>query len=106
MLTQKGFFALGRACRELADRHAQGRMVLTQEGGYNISYTAFCVHAVMEGVLKLPQPLLADPLEGVLAAALQPRVRADSTRPARQARTRTRRCATRRTRAWRRSSSA
>ena len=64
MLTQKGFFALGRACRELADRHAQGRMVLTQEGGYNISYTAFCVHAVMEGVLKLPEPLLPDPLEG------------------------------------------
>ncbi len=48
LLTQKGFFALGRACRQLADKHAGGRMVLTQEGGYNLSYTAFCVHAVLE----------------------------------------------------------
>ena len=47
LLTTKGFFHLGRACRKLADKHASGRTVITLEGGYHVSYAAFCVHAVL-----------------------------------------------------------
>lgn len=47
VLTTKGFFELGRACRKLADKHASGRIVTTLEGGYHISYAALCVHAVL-----------------------------------------------------------
>jgi acetoin utilization deacetylase AcuC-like enzyme len=47
LLTTKGFFDLGRACRKLADKHASSRAVITLEGGYHVSYAAFCVHAVL-----------------------------------------------------------
>ena len=47
LLTTKGYFDLGRACRKLADKHASSRTVVTLEGGYSISYAAFCVHAVL-----------------------------------------------------------
>lgn len=47
LLTTAGFFELGRACRKLADKHASGRVVITQEGGYAVSYAALCVHAVL-----------------------------------------------------------
>ena len=46
---------------ELADRHCDGRMVLVQEGGYGRTYSAFCMHATLEGVLGTG-PLLDDPL--------------------------------------------
>ena len=38
LLTTKGFFELGRACRKLSDKHASGRIVTTLEGGYHVSY--------------------------------------------------------------------
>ena len=47
LLTTKGFFELGRACRKLADKHASSRIVSTLEGGYHVSYAALCVHAVL-----------------------------------------------------------
>jgi hypothetical protein len=34
---------------------------LVQEGGYSISYAAFCLHATLEGVLG-KRKLLTDPL--------------------------------------------
>ena len=48
-----GFRRLGRAARELADRHCGGRLVLAQEGGYARTYSAFCLHATLAGVLGL-----------------------------------------------------
>ena len=50
-LTMEGFRRLGEAARGLADRHSDGRMVLVQEGGYARSYSAFCLHATLAGVL-------------------------------------------------------
>jgi acetoin utilization deacetylase AcuC-like enzyme len=51
-VTMEGFRALGAAARALADRHCEGRMVLVQEGGYARSYSAFCLHATLAGVLE------------------------------------------------------
>ena len=44
----QGFYQLGKACRLLAEEHAGGRLVVVQEGGYSMSYAAYCVHAVLE----------------------------------------------------------
>jgi len=61
LVTMRGFHALGAATRVLADKLCGGRLLLVQEGGYNVSYTAFCAHATLEGVLGLPSNL-KDPL--------------------------------------------
>ena len=37
-------------------------LVITQEGGYLRGYSALCLHALVEGLLRLPEPLLDDPL--------------------------------------------
>jgi acetoin utilization deacetylase AcuC-like enzyme len=56
-----GFRSMGEIAQRLADRHCGGRMVLVQEGGYGRSYSAFCMHATLEGVLGTGQ-LLDDPM--------------------------------------------
>ena len=48
--------------REMADKHCGGKMLVVQEGGYHPTYSAYCLHATLEGVLKLPRPILADPI--------------------------------------------
>jgi acetoin utilization deacetylase AcuC-like enzyme len=50
-VSMEGFRQLGEAARDLADRHCGGRVVLVQEGGYARSYSAFCLHATLAGVL-------------------------------------------------------
>ena len=60
-VTMEGFRRLGRLAAELAARHCDGRIALIQEGGYGRTYSAFCAHATLEGVLGL-DPLLDDPL--------------------------------------------
>ncbi|MGZ4431469.1 MAG: class II histone deacetylase [Gaiellales bacterium] len=60
-VSMRGFRALGGIARELAERHGDGRLVMVQEGGYGRSYSAFCQHAVIEGVLGL-EPALSDPM--------------------------------------------
>jgi acetoin utilization deacetylase AcuC-like enzyme len=59
-VTMEGFRRLGAAARELAERHCGGRIVLAQEGGYARSYSAFCLHATLAGVLGV-DPGLDDP---------------------------------------------
>lgn len=61
LLTMAGFRRLGRHARVLADRHSDGRLLLIQEGGYGLTYTALCVHATLEGVLGAA-PQIEDPL--------------------------------------------
>jgi acetoin utilization deacetylase AcuC-like enzyme len=51
-VTMEGFRALGAAARALAKGHCDGRIVLVQEGGYARSYSAFCLHATLAGVLE------------------------------------------------------
>lgn len=48
--------------RNLADVHANGRILVIQEGGYHVTYSAYCLHAILEGVLSLQQPILSDPI--------------------------------------------
>ena len=50
-VTMAGFRRLGAAARALADRHSDGRIVIAQEGGYARSYSAFCLHETLAGVL-------------------------------------------------------
>ena len=59
-VSMNGFRRLGDAARSLAERHCDGRLVLVQEGGYARTYSAFCLHATLEGVLGL-EPTLDDP---------------------------------------------
>jgi acetoin utilization deacetylase AcuC-like enzyme len=61
LLSMRGFRTLGAIARELADRHCGGRLLLTQEGGYAVTYSAFCMYAVMEGLLGVADPM-PDPL--------------------------------------------
>ena len=61
LLTMRGFHDLGRKARALADSCCDGRLVLVQEGGYQLSYAAYCLYATLAGVLgrelELPDPL-------------------------------------------------
>ena len=61
LLSMQGFHELGARARALADECCDGRLVLVQEGGYAISYAAYCLHATLEGVLRRG-PSLDDPL--------------------------------------------
>ena len=61
LLTMKGFYELGKRARSLADECCDGKLVLVQEGGYAISYAAYCLHATLEGVMNRAASL-SDPL--------------------------------------------
>lgn len=58
-----GYRRLGQIMREQAELHSSGRLLLVQEGGYHVTYAAYCLHATLEGVLKLELPQLPDPLD-------------------------------------------
>ena len=75
-VTMAGFRALGRRLAGVAERHADGRLLLVQEGGYAPSYAAFCLHATLEGVLgrhaEIADPIAYlpdDPSLGIAAIA-------------------------------------
>ncbi|PIA54341.1 hypothetical protein AQUCO_00900701v1 [Aquilegia coerulea] len=61
-LTMEGYREIGRIVRKLADKHTVGRLLIVQEGGYHVTYAAYCLHATLEGALSLPLSLLSDPL--------------------------------------------
>lgn len=61
-LTMEGYREMGRIVRGLADTHCEGKVLIVQEGGYHITYAAYCLHATLEGILNLPSPLLSDPM--------------------------------------------
>ncbi|MBL3699821.1 hypothetical protein [Leucobacter luti] len=50
-VSMPGFYGIGARVRALADRHAEGRAILIQEGGYNPSYAPYCLLATIEGLL-------------------------------------------------------
>ena len=56
-LTAHGYREIGRRVASFGTR-----VVLTQEGGYLRGYSALCLHSLVEGLLRLPEPLLEDPL--------------------------------------------
>lgn len=61
-LTMEGYREIGRKVRGLADKYCNGRLLIVQEGGYHITYSAYCLHATLEGVLNVSEPLLFDPI--------------------------------------------
>lgn len=61
-LTMEGYREIGQKVRSLADKHSDKRLLIVQEGGYHVTYSAYCLHATLEGVLNLPLPLLSDPI--------------------------------------------
>ncbi|XP_027082885.2 histone deacetylase 8-like isoform X1 [Coffea arabica] len=61
-LTMDGYRVIGQTVRGLADKHSHGCLLIVQEGGYHITYSAYCLHSILEGVLKIPVPLLSDPI--------------------------------------------
>jgi acetoin utilization deacetylase AcuC-like enzyme len=56
-VSMDGFRGLGEATRALAQQHTGGRIVLAQEGGYARTYSAFCLHATLAGVLGVESQL-------------------------------------------------
>lgn len=58
----EGYRQIGKIVRSLADEYSDGRVLVVQEGGYQVTYSAYCLHATLEGVLNLPFPLLSDPI--------------------------------------------
>ena len=60
-VTMAGFHTLATRLRALADELCGGRIVVTQEGGYNPTYAPFCAYAVAAGLLKRPLEL-EDPI--------------------------------------------
>uniref|UniRef100_A0A5B6YMK1 Putative histone deacetylase 8 n=1 Tax=Davidia involucrata TaxID=16924 RepID=A0A5B6YMK1_DAVIN len=61
-LTMEGYREIGQIIRSLADKHSMGRLLIVQEGGYHVTYSAYCLHTTLEGALNLPLPLLSDPI--------------------------------------------
>lgn len=57
LLSMEGFHALGQKARALAQELCEGRIVAVQEGGYNISHSAYCLHATLEGLAGLERGL-------------------------------------------------
>jgi len=60
-LTMAGFHALGARTRALAEELTNGRIVAVQEGGYSVSYSAYCLHATLTGLMGLDLDV-ADPI--------------------------------------------
>ncbi|WVZ00918.1 hypothetical protein V8G54_026987 [Vigna mungo] len=61
-LTMEGYREIGRIVHVLAKSESDGRLLIVQEGGYHVTYSAYCLHATLEGILNLPISLLSDPL--------------------------------------------
>ena len=48
MLSADGYRYMAKAVKDLADKHAEGRLVCLHEGGYCPTYVPFCTHAIVE----------------------------------------------------------
>jgi acetoin utilization deacetylase AcuC-like enzyme len=81
-LSMEGFRRIGATVAALADELCDGRMVLVQEGGYGRTYSAYCLHATLEGILGVVEPLLPDPLAYVPDDPTRGRAGMEDTRAA------------------------
>lgn len=61
-LTMVGYRRVGQIIREQADLYCNGRALVVQEGGYHITYSAYCLHATLEDLLNFLPPLFLDPI--------------------------------------------
>jgi len=60
-LTMSGYYQLATRMRCLAERFTNGRIIMTQEGGYNPTYAPYCAYAVVAGLLNEPMEM-EDPI--------------------------------------------
>ena len=60
-VSMAGFYEMACQLKALADELCGGKIVMTQEGGYNPTYAPYCAHSIVEGLLGLPMEL-EDPL--------------------------------------------
>jgi acetoin utilization deacetylase AcuC-like enzyme len=56
-VSMAGFFGLATQARSLALDVCDGRIIMTQEGGYNPTYAPMCAYAVAAGLLGMPMEL-------------------------------------------------
>lgn len=76
-LTMNGYRRIGQIMRGVSEEHSHGKLLMVQEGGYHVTYAAYCLHAMLEGVLKIPEPYLPDPIayypeeEAIAVAAVE-----------------------------------
>ncbi len=54
MVTMNGFYQMANRLREAADSLCHGKIMMTQEGGYNPSYAPLCAYAVAAGLMNKP----------------------------------------------------
>ena len=47
---------------ELANKYSSGSLLIVQEGGYHVTYSAYCLNATLEGILNLSPPSISDPI--------------------------------------------
>jgi len=59
-VSMAGFLQIGRIVAAAAAELCEGRLVLVQEGGYARTYSAFCLHSTLEGVLGATESALPD----------------------------------------------
>jgi acetoin utilization deacetylase AcuC-like enzyme len=56
-LTMAGFHDIGARLADYAGRHANGRLVLVEEGGYSLTYAPMCAYATLAGAIGRPLEL-------------------------------------------------
>jgi acetoin utilization deacetylase AcuC-like enzyme len=65
-LSTEGYRRMTQAMIDIAERHAQGRLVVLQEGGYSELYAPYCGLAIVETLAEtrtnLPEPLSVESL--------------------------------------------
>lgn len=59
-----GYRKIGQTILELANKYSSGSLLIVQEGGYHVTYSAYCLHATLEGILNLSPSLIPDPNGG------------------------------------------
>lgn len=74
LVTMAGFHALAGMLKSAADRLCDGKILIVQEGGYNVAYVGFCAYATALGFsgleLDLADPLAFYPADGKRAKEL------------------------------------
>ena len=71
-VTAAGFRGMAERARELAAELCDGRLVVTQEGGYSLDHLPICTLAVVEAIAGMPPSFEDDPLEMDVPTELGP----------------------------------
>lgn len=73
LLNMSGFHNLADLVARAAEELCEGRLLIVQEGGYNVAYTGFCAYATALGFLgqplDLPDPLAFYPEDAAMTRA-------------------------------------